>query len=174
MDIQYVIDIWSCIAYITSYMCKPEKEMSQLMKHAVKEADTVKDKLKAIGNTFLHSREVSQHEAIPRLISLPLRQTNVPVKHIPTGLEQNRTRMLKSKKQIAALQDNDTNIFMPNIIDRYIARPDDLESMSMAEFASFYIPYSTKQANKSNPTEKFFRIYAQNKKSSRITIPQCF
>ena len=48
MDIQYVLNVWACIAYISSYMCKAEKQMSDLMKQAVKEADTVRDKLKAI------------------------------------------------------------------------------------------------------------------------------
>ena len=64
MDIQYITDVWACVAYITSYMCKPERSMSELMRNASKEANTVKDKLKAIGNVFLKSREVSQHEAI--------------------------------------------------------------------------------------------------------------
>ena len=111
MDIQYIVDVWACIAYITSYMCKPEKEMSQLMKHAVKEADTVKEKLKAIGNTFLQSREVSQHEAIARLISIPLRESNITVKYIPTGLEKDRTRMVKFNKQLEKLHDKDKNVF---------------------------------------------------------------
>ena len=52
MDIQYITDVWACIAYITSYMCKPEKQMSDLMRNAVKEANDVRDKLKSIGDTF--------------------------------------------------------------------------------------------------------------------------
>lgn len=46
MDIQYIRYVWGCIAYIISYMCKPEKFMSELMRNACKEAYIVKDKLK--------------------------------------------------------------------------------------------------------------------------------
>lgn len=53
MDIQYIRDVWGCVAYITSYMCKPERSMSELMRNACKEANPVKDKLKSIGNVFL-------------------------------------------------------------------------------------------------------------------------
>ena len=138
MDIQYIVDIWSCIAYITSYMCKPEKEMSQLMKFAVKEADSIKDQLKSIGNTFLHSREVSQHEAIARLIIIPLRESNTSVQYIPTGFEHERTRMLKPISQIKRMNDNDENIYMPNILDKYANRPDPIKNISLAEFVSDY------------------------------------
>ena len=72
-------------------MCKPEKSMSDLMRNACKESATVKDKLKSIGNVFLKSREVSQHEAIAILIGLPLRESNVPVMFVPTGFKHERT-----------------------------------------------------------------------------------
>lgn len=65
--------------------------MSDLMRNACKESATVKDKLKSIGNVFLKSREVSQHEAIARLIGLPLRKSNVPVMFVPTGFKHERT-----------------------------------------------------------------------------------
>jgi hypothetical protein len=50
MDIQFITDVWACVAYIISYMCKPQKSMSDLMRNACKESATVKDKLKSIGN----------------------------------------------------------------------------------------------------------------------------
>lgn len=40
MDIKYVCNPWACIAYMTSYMCKPERHMSELMKKAAKETTT--------------------------------------------------------------------------------------------------------------------------------------
>ena len=56
MDIQFIVDAWSCIAYITSYICKPEKSMSKMMRNAVKESDSLYDQLKSIGSFFEESR----------------------------------------------------------------------------------------------------------------------
>ncbi|KAK3100749.1 hypothetical protein FSP39_024640 [Pinctada imbricata] len=139
MDIQFITDVWACVAYITSYMCKPEKTMSELMRVACKEADTVKTKLKSIGNVFLKSREVSQHEAVARLVGLPLKETNTPVLFIPTGYKNQRTRMIKPRYVLEKMKDDDTDIFVPNIIDKYAARPAKLEKMCLAEFSSIYV-----------------------------------
>ena len=129
MDIQYITDVWACIAYITSYMCKPEREMSELMRNAVKEADTVSDKLKSIGNTFLQCREVSEHEAIVRLLGLPLRESSTTVQYVPTNYEGERTRMLKAKSEIEKLDDDDENVYMSGILDKYAARPEQLSNI---------------------------------------------
>ena len=44
--------MWACIAYITSYICKPEKTMSELMSKASNEAQDkgVAARLYHIGN----------------------------------------------------------------------------------------------------------------------------
>ena len=38
MDIQYITDIWACIAYLTNYMCKPEHTMNELMEESQQES----------------------------------------------------------------------------------------------------------------------------------------
>ena len=50
MNLQYVTGLYGVIKYLTSYMCKPERTMSELMKKASKEATDkgVQDKLRAI------------------------------------------------------------------------------------------------------------------------------
>ena len=77
------------LTYLTSYLCKPEHHMSELMKKATKEAygKSVKNKMRDIGNIFITKREVSTSEAIKRVLSLPLRHSNVDVKYIATGLK---------------------------------------------------------------------------------------
>lgn len=123
MDIQYIKDVWGCVAYITYYMCKPERSMSELLRNACKEANTVKDKLKSIGNVFFKSREVSQHEATARLIGLPLKETNTPVLFVPTRYRNQRTRLLKTSAFLKHMNKDDTDVFVSNIIDKYAARP---------------------------------------------------
>ena len=54
-------------------------------------------KMLSIGNTFLTKRKVSMHEAIKRVLSLPVRHSNIDVLYVLTGLKKkNRTRMFKS------------------------------------------------------------------------------
>ena len=72
--------------------------MSELMKKASEEAygKDVMCKMVSIGNTFLTKREVSTYEAIKRVLSIPMRHSNIDVQYVPTGLKKNRIRMLKS------------------------------------------------------------------------------
>ena len=91
------------------------------MKKASKEAygKDIKGKMLSIGNTFLTKREVSTHEAIKRVLSLPMRHSNIDVLYVPTGLKKNRTRMLKSLSTLEKMHPDDTNVFASNIIDKY-------------------------------------------------------
>ena len=109
------------LTYLTSYLCKPEHAMSKLMKKASKEAygKDIKGKMLSIGNTFLSKREVSTHEEIKRVLSLPMRHSNIDVLYVPTGLKKNRTRMLKSLSTLEKMHPDDANVFASNIIDKY-------------------------------------------------------
>ena len=48
----------------------------------------ISDQLKPVGNVFIKYRKVSLHEAIKRVLSLPLRKSNLDVQFIPTGLQK--------------------------------------------------------------------------------------
>ena len=146
MNIQYVTGMYGVIAYLTSYLCKPERNMSELMKVASKESSgkAIREKLYKIGNVFQKCREVSTHEAIARTISLPLRHSNIDVQYVPTGLKDKITRMLKPKVITDMIDDPDsTDVYIPNILDKYAKRPDSLQDMCLADFASEYRNEST-------------------------------
>jgi hypothetical protein len=66
MDIQYILDPYACVAYVTSYLCKAEKTTSELLSKASKEAHLkpVRDKLSILGNVILTHREILTDEAI--------------------------------------------------------------------------------------------------------------
>ena len=140
MNIQYVTNMYAVLAYITSYMCKPERNMSELMKKAHKEATgkTIKDKLRAIGNVFLTKREVSTHEAIKRTLSLKMRTSNIDVEFIPTGPKEKRIRMLKNPSDLAKLDSESTNVYKRNMIDKYENRPNKLKNVCYADFSTTY------------------------------------
>lgn len=111
-------------------MCKPEKTMSEMMRKASKEAQdkNITDRLYHISNQLRKEREVSHHESIMRTYSIPLRRSNVAVIFIPTGKQEDRTRILKPKAILDSLEDSDIDIYMPSIHDKYAARPDALNA----------------------------------------------
>ena len=141
MNIQFVTGIYGLLTYLTSYLCKPEHKTSELMKKASKEATgkEVKGKLRVIGNVLTTKREISTFEAIKRVLSLPMRTSNIDTLYIPTGLKKNRTRMLKSQSALEMMHPDDTNIYTTNMLEKYACRPDDLEEMCYADFATNYI-----------------------------------
>ena len=95
MNLQFVTPVYAMLTYPTLYLCKPEHTVSELIKKVSKEAygkDNEANKC-SIGDTFLNKREVSTHEVIKRVLSLPMRHSNIDVMYVPTGLKKVRTRM---------------------------------------------------------------------------------
>ena len=48
-------------------------------------------------------------------------------------------RELQNNDSLSQLNDDDTNVFHKNLIDRYQHRPQQLNSMCLAEFAAAYV-----------------------------------
>ncbi len=121
MDIQMITSIWACIVYITSYICKPEKSMSELMKNASKEANSkdIRGQLFHVADKMRRGREVSHHEAIMRLLSIPFRRSNVSTIFVSTDTKDDRTRILKPKHILDALPM--FQAFMTNTLQDQIA-----------------------------------------------------
>ena len=89
MDIQYIVDAYSCVVYIISYISKAEREMGLLLDKAQKEGHKgnldAKAAFKSLGSVYLHNREVSAQEAVYRLTGLHLKKRSRKVTFIPTG-----------------------------------------------------------------------------------------
>ncbi len=164
MDMQIITNIWACIAYITSYITKPEKSMSELMKKAAKEAPegNLSSQLYHVANAMRKGREVSQHECIMRLLSIPLRKSNVDVLFIPTDAKEDRTRILKPSKVLNTMDADDKNIYVPSIHDKYGNRPDTLDSVCLAQFASNYSTRSSTSNESSEDTEGNYEMNEPN------------
>lgn len=121
----------------------------------------IKEKLSVLGNVFLTHREMSTDEAIYRLLSIPLRESNRKVIFLPTELPEQRTILLKSNKELESLPDVSVDIFK-----QYAARPKTLEHMCYADFASQYVTGSnTKQDNNLDDAVK-----VRNSKQQSITL----
>ena len=140
IDVQYIIDSYACVMYIASYVLKAEKGMSEMLKSVAKEAESlpIRQQLQKLGSTFLNHREISSQEAVYRLLSLPLKKMSRSVVFVNTNPKEKRLGMLKPMSVIEAMDNDSEDIFMNSLIDKYINRPDDLEGMCLAEFASKY------------------------------------
>ncbi|XP_062594109.1 uncharacterized protein LOC134255598 [Saccostrea cucullata] len=175
MDIQYVLDPFSCIVYIISYISKSEREMGMLLKQTQIEAAegnlSAHDTIKRVGSAYLNHREVSAQEAVYRVYNLKMKDSSRKVIFIPVG--ENPTRLSKPLAQIKknrqveigendlVADDNDdeeeNSVWMTNIVERYENRPelDIFHKMCLAEFCSEYRVLSKSQI----PKGKKYGVY---------------
>eukprot|EP00111_Clytia_hemisphaerica_P014081 TCONS_00041443-protein len=152
MDIQPVIDYHKCVSYMCAYISKSEDESTEAMKQAAKEAlesnQCLREKMKSISRAYRTHREMSIQEAVS--IVLPeiwLRRTSPAVIFANSNLPENRYRVCKSQDEISNMDEEDTNVFKKNMLDRYIDRPTprcykgkypSLEHICYAEFLANY------------------------------------
>ena len=113
MDIQPVLNAYSCIMYIALYVMKAEKSMGQLLKSVTEEVmgEEIRSQLKKIGTAFLSHRELGAQEAVypfPFLFSF--------------------------SPFLIILDENDTNIFLKSLVDRYQHRPQSTEHVPCRVF----------------------------------------
>ena len=87
-DIQFVLDPYTCAAYITDYITKTQKGMSTLLYNACKEArngnDSLRKQVRFMGNQFLNATAICAQEAVYLALQLPLTRKTSLHKHIST------------------------------------------------------------------------------------------
>ena len=140
IDLQYVLNAYACVMYVASYLMKTDRAMGELLKNVAAEARTedLKTQMKKVGSAFLTHREVSAQEAVYRLLSLPMKQLSRSVVFVDTNPKNERVGVLKDTATIDDLDDDDPNVFCKSLVDRYQHRPQQLQSMCLAEFAATY------------------------------------
>ncbi|XP_071480520.1 uncharacterized protein [Diadema antillarum] len=143
LDVQFVTNVYSCVMYLASYISKPEKTLGDVLKAVSKSSKHLgtKQTMKNVAHKFLTHREVSAQEATYRLLSLPLTRGSRQVVFVPTDLPQNRTRLLKPMAIINTMNDEDPDVFQTGLVEKYAARPDELEGLCLADFAAKYKTY---------------------------------
>ena len=145
MDLQFVLNPYDVARYITSYMTKSNNGMSELMRKIKKEhanpnhaADI--DSLKSLGDAFVRSRELSVQEACVILLHQQSVYTTRTVEFVNTGDVEFRTEVLKSREELSKLEPGSTEITYSNHRKRYVARPDELNDVCLADWYSMYVP----------------------------------
>ena len=142
MDLQFVLDPYACVHYILDYINKSNRGMSRLLKQVIEEQRqgnlTHRQKLYRIASKFINSSEVSAQEAVYILLSMPLSHSSRSSVFINTGEKKDRVRRFKSETQLKELDRDSNDVLMDGLIEYYTHRPDELEDICLADFASLY------------------------------------
>ncbi|XP_060756276.1 uncharacterized protein LOC132867382 [Neoarius graeffei] len=142
MDIQYVVDDYSCIMYMMSYVSKPEHEMTQFLKNVIKDVKqsnvNERDEMKQIMQAYVKHREVSAQEAVARTCSLRLKRCSRSVVFLQT--DEEGLKMSHPIGRLKQMEPGSEEVWMSGLPDKYAYRPvePEFEHMCMAEFASEY------------------------------------
>ena len=166
LDVQFVCNAYACIQYIVSYITKEEREMGTLLQAVAKESrdEEIKEQMKRCGKSFLNSRTITAQESAYRILGMPLYKSDSQIVWIPTGLPHQRISVIRPLSYLGNLEDDDEDIFVSGIGDKYSKRPSSLESWCLAAFAAWY-----KTANKSVYTADFQSSVLDEKQSIMST-----
>lgn len=132
IDIQPCGSVTSVAYYVAKYASKREpRDTGDVIRDAISNAKRqggdVWKQLFSISMTILNQRLVSAPECAYRLCYLPLKMSSRKTVFVNSCRPEERFRLLRFDSE-------ETSIFN-NIFDRYVLRPNELENLSIAEFA---------------------------------------
>lgn len=157
LDVQFVLDAYSCAAYIVSYISKGQRGMSNLMHRAVREAWEnnldFRQQIRHVSNKFLTHVEIGSQEAVYLVLQMPLRKASRSVIFLNTSPPEERLTILKTMSELEDMSPTSTNVETDNILKRYQRRPKRIYSLCLADFASWYdVTYPPKTRQKKAST----------------------
>lgn len=145
MDLQFILDAYSCAAYVVEYVNKSARGMGNLHRLLKEAIETNPDcnievHMKKIGINILNSVEMSAQEAAWFLLRQNMSKASREIVYIPTNLPFERQKCRKSNKQMndENLDAESKDVWTKNVIERYEERPPELESLYLAEFVAYY------------------------------------
>ena len=174
MDIQFISEnSYSLVGYITKYVTKADK--SHLSNDDFGFDDSIKSKLWKYAYLSLKYREIGAYEACDRWLVDELYEFSDTFTFVPTFLPQNRTRIMKDFKDLKEADSNSTDIFKKDMLSTYYPeRPDNLENMSLKDFAAEYQRAYSSEKDKSCIKLKGDNGYikSRGKKKALVHHPQ--
>jgi hypothetical protein len=160
MDIQYILNSYGVVVYLTSYLMKSHGVMNRLLQ--IVAADMLADhrknhkqKLMGIANKFQNCSEVGAPECVYRVLSMPVSCCSRQVVFINTFPINERFSMLKPDKMLHQMKDDATNVYLASIQEKYSNRPKkSMGNICLAEFASAYNYFTCKQYQQITKSKK--------------------
>lgn len=145
IDIQFVIDEFSCATYCVEYVNKSDRGISDLQRKIIQLQDSnpefdFSDIATKLSIDLLNSVQVSAQEAAGFLLRFPMSHSSVKIEYIKTVWPNERTHVRKPTHQLEnpEIEDDSTNIWQENSIEKYEKRPSSLDNATVAHFVSNY------------------------------------
>jgi hypothetical protein len=117
-DVQFILDEHACVQYLTSYMLKGDRRITQALHDIISKARVDGDVAAAIrsaGLKFMHMSEVSAQMVAFLLLQYPLRYLSRAVVFIDSGRPAQRSIILKHKSLLKDMCAESLDVFMPNL-----------------------------------------------------------
>ncbi|XP_058456546.1 uncharacterized protein LOC131433943 [Malaya genurostris] len=156
MDLQFILDEYSCAAYVVEYVNKTNRGISNLHLELVKLQEEYPDQdyaslLKKVSIKMLNSVEMCAQEAAWYLLRQPMSEASRKVQFIPTMWPHERIKSRKHTKQMdeEGIDDDSTDVWTLNIVQKYEKRAD-LDDICLADFVACY----TKDNSNTNSYKK--------------------
>lgn len=144
MDMQLVGSMYQAARYICTYICKNEpfafkQKIHSTLQELPKESSQRRI-LSKIGNILLTHRTISTQETVYRILGLQMVYNSRESIYIDTSLPEKRYRILKSKKQLDELSPGSTDLYVDNMRQYYLYRPntDLFDPMTVSKFVTNY------------------------------------
>ncbi|XP_058814074.1 uncharacterized protein LOC131677981 [Topomyia yanbarensis] len=144
MDLQFIMDEYSCAAYVVEYVNKTNRGISNLHLELIKLQEEYPDQdycslLKKVSIKMLNSVEMCAQEAAWYLLRQPMSEASRKVEFIPTMWPHERIKSRKHTKRMdeEGINDDSTDVWTLNIIQKYEKR-EGLDDICLADFVSCY------------------------------------
>ena len=142
MDLQYILNVHSCIMYMTGYITKAEHGMSEYLKTMIENScqnnvnTDERGEMMQVMQAYTKKREVSAQECVARVCGLKMKMHSRVVRFIPTS--DNRLKMSYPRARLENSIPDTEDVWMTGLIEKYYARPEepDFEEMCLADFAA--------------------------------------
>ncbi|XP_062538206.1 uncharacterized protein LOC134206494 [Armigeres subalbatus] len=163
MDLQFVLEEFSCAAYVVEYVNKTNRGISSLHRDLIKLQEEHPDQdynglLKKVSIKMLNSVEMSAQEAAWYLLRQPMSEASRKVEFIATMWPQERIKSKKRNKQMDEedLDDNSTDVWTLNIIQRMAEMVDYKREMVL-----LFLPFRNEVCDVLD-RNKFLKLYEDN------------
>ncbi|XP_062713846.1 uncharacterized protein LOC134290684 [Aedes albopictus] len=144
MDLQFILDVYSCACYLVDYVNKSNRGISGLHRELIALQEQYPDQdytalLNKVSLKMLNSVEMCAQEAAWVLLRLPMSEASRKVQFLPTMWPHERIRSRKQYRQMdeEEIDEDSTDVWTKNIIQKYEER-DGLEDVCLADFAARY------------------------------------
>ena len=122
---------------------KSHAQMSKLLRTVENEMKkrnniTLRQKMVQIAAKFQNCSEISAQECVYHLLSMPVCMSTREHAFINTFRHEERYAILKSKRYLESMKEDATSVFMTSIHEKYVARPNELADICLAEFVAGY------------------------------------